>query len=244
MSSSDEATPQRRRNSSYLGEVPVQKRRVKLGKSPLTPQQEAARKEQLTKVSIVGQKLASSVLAKHLAEDAVFFTKETTKFHQPKSTHISNSTVISVAKMLIFSHAHIHRRRQILAMLFFLVFVIIYLYTVALQRNPEEFFQTIGSLHDAFVDSNFRDPGSSELKSFFDCDQIDDVWLFLSLNLLPKYYNDSMFGSSGDKYPITQQNRLSFHNSKFGSLTLMQQRTTRGQCPISVFDSSVCPQIK
>ena len=245
MSSSDEATQQKRRNSSYAGEVhAAPKRRVKLGKSPLTPEQESARKEQLAKVSIVGQKLASGMLAKHLAEDAVFFAQETEKFHKPKSAHISNSTVFSVSKLLMFSHAHINRRRQVLAMLFFIAFVIIYMYTLALQRNPEEFFETIGSLYDAFIASNFRDPGSYELKTFFDCDQVDDVWLFLSLTVLPKYYNDSMFGTSGGRYPITQQNRLSFHNSKFGSMTIMQQRTARGQCPISVFNSSLCPQVK
>jgi hypothetical protein len=144
----------------------------------------------------------------------------------------------------LFSHAHINRRRQVLAMSFFIIFIIIYLYTLALQRNPGEFFETIGSLHDDFIDSHFRDPGSFELKGFFDCDQIDDVWMFLSLTVLPKYYNDTIYGSSGFKYPITQQNRLSFHNSKFGSLTIMQQRTTRGQCPVSVFNASICPQVK
>jgi hypothetical protein len=248
MSGSEETTsPKGRRSSlsSYAGEIDTgQKRRIKVGKLPLTPEQEGKRKEQLAKVSIVGQKLASGMLAKHLAEDAVFFEQETEKFKPEKSFHIANSTVISVAKMLIFSHAHINRRRQVLAMGFFITFVIIYAYTLALQRNPGEFFETIGSVYDSFIGSNFRDPGSYELKSFFDCDQIDDLWMYMSLTVLPRYYNDSMYSVSGVKFPIAQQNRLSFHNSKFGSLTIMQQRTSRGKCPVSVFNASMCPQIK
>jgi hypothetical protein len=244
MSKSDETTAAQGRRRSYLGEVDTPTRRVKIGQSPLTPEQEAARKQKLAKVSIIGQKLASGMLAKHLAEDAVFFEEETRAFKEPKSAHISNSTVISVSKMLIFAHAHINRRRQVLAMFFFLVFVIIYMYTLALQRNPEGFFETIGSLNDGFISCNFRDPGSFELKSFFDCDQIDDVWAFLSLTVLPKYYNNTMYSIAGDRFPISQQNRLSFHNSKFGGLEIMQQRSTRGPCPISVFNSSTCPQLK
>jgi hypothetical protein len=245
MSGADETPITQNRRRSYLGDIDTEpNRRIKIGKSPLTPEQESARKEQLAKVSIVGQKLASGTLAKHLAEDAVFFEQETSHIKTQKSAHIASSTVISVNKMLVFSHAHINRRRSVLAMGFFLIFAIIYLYTLALQRSPENFFETIGSLTDAFISSSFRDPGTFELKTFFDCDQIDDVWAFLSLTVLPKYYNDSMYGVAGDLYPNSLQNRLSFHNAKFGSLTLMQQRSTRGQCPISVFNSSICPQLK
>jgi len=235
----------RRQSTSFAGEVEAKPvRRVKVRGQELTPEQDAARKEQLAKVSIVGQQLPSGVLAKHLAEDAVFFEEETEKFKAPKSTHISNSSVVSVAKMLIFAHSHMNRRRQVLAMGAFITFIIIYMYTLALQRNPTEFYETIGSVYDDFIGANFRDPDTFELKGFFDCDQIDDIWMFMTMTVFPRYYNDSMYSVAGIKFPISQQNRLSFQNAKFGSLSVMQQRTTRGPCPISVFNASTCPQAK